>query len=68
MLEVGAKMRNNLILILVSIVLFFVLLPLSLQIDFFQNDDWVYYLNVDWFMNGNFSLHHYIGPTFFYRG
>ncbi len=51
-----------------SVLLFLLILPLSLQINFYQNDDWVYYKNVEWFMLGNFALHPYLGPTFYSQG
>lgn len=53
---------------ILSLVLFLFLLPLSYSINFYQNDDWVYYLNTDCFLHGNFQLHQYLGPTFFLQG
>lgn len=52
-------------LLLVSLALFLLLFPAANAIDFFQNDDWVYYATVDNFLKGNFTLHPYSGPTLY---
>jgi len=52
----------------VSLLLFLAALPLIVQINFFQNDDWVYYKMVAGFLQGNFSLHPYSAPTFYTQG
>ncbi len=51
-----------------AIALFFLLLPLSLRIDFMQNDDWVYYGMVENFMKLNFKLDPLSAPTFYTQG
>lgn len=40
----------------------------QLQGHFMQNDDWVYYLNIQNFLAGNFSLHELTAPTFYTQG
>lgn len=52
----------------VSLVLFLILFLLVSKINFFQNDDWVYYEMVSRFMHGDFTLHPYSGPTFYTQG
>lgn len=49
-------------------VLFICLLPVSLLVNFYQNDDWCYYMTVERFSLGNFTLHPYVGPTFYLQG
>ncbi len=49
-------------------VLFLLLLPYSIQIEFMQNDDWVYYGMVERFMNLNFTLDPLSAPTFYTQG
>lgn len=44
------------------------ILYLSIHFAFPQNDDWVYRLNVEQFLNGDFTLHWYLGPTFYTQG
>ncbi len=51
-----------------ALALFFLLLPLSLKIDFMQNDDWVYYGMVENFMKLNFKLDPLSAPTFYTQG
>lgn len=51
-----------------AFVLFLLLLPLSLKIDFMQNDDWVYYGMVERFMGGDFRLDPLSAPTFYTQG
>lgn len=65
-----SKIANNKLLTLglFCLLLLVVALPIINQIDFPQNDDWVYYLNVKYFLEGNFSLHEYLGPTFYVQG
>ena len=60
--------KKYLIPLVVALSLFLAVLPLSLQINFFQNDDWVYYKMVAGFLQGNFSLHPYSAPTFYTQG
>jgi len=52
----------------VSLFLFILLLPLSIKIDFMQNDDWVYYGMVENFMKLNFTLDPLSAPTFYTQG
>ncbi len=47
---------------------FLTLLPVSLLVNFYQNDDWCYYLTVERFASGDFTLHPYVGPTFYLQG
>ncbi|KKS03118.1 MAG: hypothetical protein UU64_C0006G0028 [candidate division WWE3 bacterium GW2011_GWF2_41_45] len=54
--------------IAVSLFLFLLLLPLSLKIDFMQNDDWVYYGMVENFMKLDFRLDPLSAPTFYTQG
>ncbi len=55
-------------LFITSVILFILLLPLSLSIDFMQNDDWVYYRMVQNFLNGDFILDPISAPTFYLQG
>src|SRR3989339_2111301 len=54
--------------VVTALVLFFLLLPLSLKIDFMQNDDWVYYGMVESFMKLDFRLDPLSAPTFYTQG
>ncbi len=60
--------KKNKIILITSLLLFSFLLPLSQQINFYQNDDWVYYQNVKIFMEGDLQLDEYMGPTFYAQG
>ena len=55
-------------LLLITLALFMLVFTLSNKIDFYQNDDWVYYEMVSRFMKGDFTLHPYTGPTFYTQG
>src|SRR3989344_1075884 len=66
MLKINLSDRDKWLLICALI--FLLILPLSLKIDFYQNDDWVYYKNVEYFLNGDFRLDPYLGPTFYVQG
>lgn len=52
----------------IILTVFFISIYLGLQINFFNNDDWVHYKTLENFLNGNFVLHPYIGSTFFTQG
>ena len=52
----------------VSVLLFLIGLPLVWQINFPQNDDWVYYRMVQNFMADNFVLDPVSAPTFYFQG
>jgi hypothetical protein len=54
--------------LIVSVALFLMVLPLSKRMTFPQNDEWVYYEMVERFMEGDFTLHPYSGPTFYTQG
>jgi len=54
--------------LIVSVILFLIALPLIWQINFPQNDDWVYYKMVKNFMSGNFKLDPISAPTFYFQG
>src|SRR3989344_8109433 len=56
------------ILLGISILLFVLTFPLAKNIDFMQNDDWVYYKTTADFMQGVIKLDPYIGPTFYLQG
>lgn len=60
--------KNHFYLAAFSVILFLILLPLSLQIDFSQNDDWVYYKMVQNFLSGDFRLDPISAPTFYAQG
>lgn len=59
--------RKNLSLLFLTPIIIFILY-LSTLTTFNQNDDWVYTLNVRTFLQGDFSLHWYIGPSFLAQG
>ena len=48
--------------------MFVLTFPLAKNIDFMQNDDWVYYKTTADFMQGVIKLDPYIGPTFYLQG
>ena len=60
-------MQNRLIFALTSIFII-IYLPLSLKINFYQNDDWYYYSQVELFLQGKFKLLNDIAPTFYAQG
>jgi len=60
------KRRILLASVLIGVSLFF--LFLGLKSNFWQNDDWVYRLNVKSFLEGDYRLHSYVGPTFYMQG
>ncbi len=51
-----------------TIALFLIFLPLVLSIDFYQNDDLVYYSNVNRFLHGDLTLSSEVAPTFYVQG
>lgn len=53
---------------LFTLVLFLVLLPLSLQVNFIQNDDWNRTLTTQEFIKGNFTLRPETANTFYLQG
>ena len=48
---------------LIYLSIFLLFLPVALGIQFQHNDDWIYYLSVLGFLNGNFVLDPYIAAT-----
>lgn len=60
--------KSFLVILLTATLLFIFLLPISANINFMQNDDWVYYRQVGEFLKGNFVLHRYIETTFYTQG
>ncbi len=56
------------LIILFGVSLFLFLSPLSSKINFYQNDDWVYYKMVENFMRGDFKLASISAPTFYTQG
>lgn len=62
------KLSSTQWIFLVSFVLFLSLLPAALYINFYQNDDWVYYKQIEEFLSGNFLLLPQIAPTFYTQG
>ena len=57
------KIKNNYGVVGLCITIAIYLIYISLVSNFSQNDDWVYRLNVQYFLDGNFVLHWYLGPT-----
>lgn len=55
-------------LVFVSVLLFLVLFPLVNKINFYQNDDWVYYQQISNFKQLDFRLLPIIAPTFYLQG
>lgn len=51
-----------------TLVYFFLYLPIVLHIHFYQNDDWYYYKQVELFLQGHFKLLNDIGMTFYLQG
>ena len=60
--------KDTKILLLVSLVLFLLMLCLVSKINFPQNDDWVYYENIELIKKEGLKLDPYMGPTFFVQG
>ncbi|MFC1622013.1 hypothetical protein ACFL13_01330 [Patescibacteria group bacterium] len=60
--------KTHLYQILFCLFLFLLLLPISSEINFMQNDDWIHYKQVRSFMQGDFKLDPYFGPTFYTQG
>ncbi len=54
--------------IIIALAIFILCLPLVIQINFYQNDDWVYYRMVESFIGGNFKLDPISAPTFYFQG
>ncbi|MFH1960807.1 MAG: glycosyltransferase family 39 protein [Patescibacteria group bacterium] len=52
----------------ITILLFVILIPVALSINFMQNDEWVHYLTVSNFLSKNFTLYPIIGSTFYTQG
>lgn len=63
-LDVHIKNRS----IILYLLFFLLLTPLALQIDYRQNDEWVYYPNVSSILSGNLNLHPLTSPTFYSTG
>jgi glycosyltransferase involved in cell wall biosynthesis len=59
---------DNLILKLLPVFLFLLVLPLSLDVDYMQNDEYTHYRLVEKFSTGNFQLDEYVGATFYLQG
>lgn len=55
-------------MLITSLLLFIVLFPVSNNINFMQNDDWVYYKQVNSFLQGDYRLDPYIEATFYTQG
>ena len=68
MLKLIKVLNNQQLYALYCTIVFLIMLPIVNQISFYQNDDWVYYLNVEYFLKGDFRLHPYLGPTFYTQG
>ena len=51
-----------------ALVLLIITTPLTAKINFYQNDDWVYYRMAANFMQGNFMLDPISAPTFYSQG
>ena len=68
LLKTFPKRLRKLQLILLPVLLFLVLLPVSLNIGFMQNDDYTHYRMVEQFLTGNFILDPYLGATFYLQG
>ena len=51
-----------------SLFLFYFLYPLSNSINFYQNDDWVYYKTIQQFLTGNYIIPGYIEALFYTQG
>ncbi|HLD50725.1 hypothetical protein A3K34_03730 [candidate division WWE3 bacterium RIFOXYC1_FULL_40_10] len=54
--------------LLVAAALFFLLLSVSLNIDYVQNDEYIHYQTVNNFLGGNFTLPAYLASTFYTQG
>lgn len=64
----NSYITKHLSILLIPITYFLLYLPLVLQINFYQNDDWYYYKQVELFLNYKFRLLNDIAPTFYAMG
>lgn len=51
-----------------SLFIFYFIYPLSNSINFYQNDDWVYYKTIQQFLTGNYTIPGYIEALFYTQG
>ncbi len=63
-----SKRIDLLKIFLVGLLLFALIFPLSYKINFFQNDDWVYYKQVTNFLNKDFVLDKSLEAAFYTQG
>lgn len=62
------RKKPKLTIILATTILFLISLPLVLQINYVQNDEWVYFSMIRNFLAGNFRLDPLCAPTFYIQG
>ena len=55
-------------ILFVGLLLFIIIFPISYNINFKQDDDWIYYKQVRSILKGNMELNSYIEATFFVQG
>ena len=53
---------------LLAVLVFWAIYPLSNSINFYQNDDWIYYLTIQQFLTGNYVMPGYIEALFYTQG
>ncbi len=58
----------NIIILLTTLAFLLFVVHEASQIRFMQNDDWVYYKNVENFIKGDFNLNLYTGAIFYIQG
>ena len=58
----------KILILFFSFFIFLLLFPLSNLINFYQNDDWVYYKAISQFLNGNYQMPGYIEALFYTQG
>ncbi len=60
--------NHNLSKYTLILAIFLLSIYIGIHVNFFNNDDWVHYKTVERFLTGDFSLHPYIGSTFYTQG
>jgi len=55
-------------IVLLTLLISFILFPVSDSINFYQNDDWIYYKAISQFLIGNYEVPRYIEALFYTQG
>lgn len=66
--DIRIAKRPYVLISTISVILFLIFGYFAKSINYMQNDEWVHYKTVENFLNYDFSLHPYIGSTFYVQG